>query len=128
MEIEIRTLKSVDGIPFGSGLLELEYALGHADKALENYTGELELLYGDCLYRLFEDRLVEATFPAARRFNVDGISVLSMYEWLQGCDDVVDMARFRISLAKGIACDNRNPVQRSVTVFEKGRWDQLVLG
>ena len=128
MQIEIRTLESVNGIPFGCHLADLEAVLGHADKALENYTGELELLYGDSFYRLFNGRFVEATFPDSYRFNVDGISVLSMYEWLQGCSDVVDMAKFRISLAHGIAFDNRNQVHSSVTVFEKGRWDQLVLG
>lgn len=128
MVIEICTLESINGIPFGSHLEDLEAVLGQPDKALENYTGELELLYGECFYRLFGDRLVEATFPGTYQFNVDGVSVLSMYEWLQGCADVVDMARFRISLAHGIAFDNRNQVHASVTVFEKGRWDQLVLG
>ena len=128
MEIEIHTLHSVNGIPFGSHLEDVEAVLGEPDKALENYTGELELLYGDCFYRLFANRLVEATFPDTYRFTVDGISVLSMYEWLLACEDVVDMAKFRISLAHGIAFDNRNRVHASVTVFEKGRWDQLVLG
>ena len=128
MGIEILTLESVNGMPFGACLADLEAALGIADKQLENYTGELELLYGDCIYRLFDDRLVEATFPDTYRFAIDGLSVLSIYEWLQGCLDTVDLAMFRISLSHGIAYDNRNPRTGSITVFEKGRWDQVVLG
>ena len=127
MAIEIQTLVQVNGLPFGASLQDVEDLLGHADQALENYTGELELLYGDAFYRFFADRFVEATFPDTDRFKVDGLQILSMYEWLQGCRDVVDLAKFRISLSHGIAYDNRMPGNGSVTVFEQGRWDRLVL-
>lgn len=107
--------------------MDFEAVMGIADKTLENYTGEVEMLYGDSFYRFFHDRLVEATFPDSHQFQVDGILILSVLDWLAGCGDVVDMARFRISLSHGIAYDYRIPGAGSVTVFEEGRWDALVL-
>ena len=119
---------SVDGVDFGASELEIREALGAPDKLAENYTGELELLFGTTIYRCYRDRLVECTLPDKGRFTINGVEVLSVFDWLAGCTDVVDKARFRISLDKGIAYDFRNPANGSVTVFERGRWDAVVLG
>ncbi|NKC00812.1 MAG: hypothetical protein GKR90_20270 [Pseudomonadales bacterium] len=127
MDVRIATLQQINDLPWGTSSSDLESVLGLADQILENYTGEVEMLYGDSFYRFFNDRLVEATFPDVYQFHVDGMPVLSMFEWLAGCKDVVDMAKFRISLAHGIAYDYRVSSQGSITVFEAGRWDALVL-
>ncbi len=124
--IRIDTLRTVDGLPFGASIADLEALRGEPDKARENYTGEWELLYRDSIYRFFHDRLVEATFPARHRFVIDSATVLSPYQWLAGRDDVRDVARFRIAPGVGIAFDNRDPANGSITVFEAGRWDGLL--
>lgn len=127
MDVRIATLEQINNLPWGISSEDLESLLGLADQVLENYTGEVEMLYEDSFYRFYQDRLVEATFPDEHQFHVDGVSVLSMFEWLSGCDDVVDMAKFRISLSQGIAYDYRIRGRGSVTVFEAGRWDALVV-
>lgn len=118
--------RSVDGVAFGWCEQELYEVLGPADKVQQNYTGEVEYLYADRIYRCLGDRLVECTVPDVGRFTVNGVAVLSVYEWLKGCGDFVDRAKFRISADTGIAYDRRDPDHGSITVFEKGRWDALL--
>ena len=118
----------VDGVVFGSSEEELSNLFGEPDKVAGNYTGEVEILFADTIYRCLNDRLVECTLPDRGRFSINGLDVLSVFDWLAGCDDIVDKARFRISLSQGIAYDFRNPKNGSITVFERGRWDSLVLG
>ena len=117
----------VDGVLFGCSKREILELLGEPDKVAENYTGEVEMLFGTTIYRCFEDRFVECTLPDRGRFSINGVEVLSVFDWLAGCADVVDKARFRISLDCGVAYDFRNRQSGSITVFEKGRWDWLVL-
>ena len=118
----------VNGLTFGATPSDLFALFGEPDQALYNYTGELEIRYGETFYRFFDERFVECTFPDIYRFIVNGVTVLKMFEWLRSLDTTVDKARFRISLDYGIAYDYRNPEHGSITVFERGRWDQLVLG
>ena len=125
--VEIVTYTTVNDFPFGADPVDLYDLQGPPDNSLDNYTGELELLYGDTIYRFFSGRFVECTVPDRYRFIMNGIDVLSMFDWLQGCPDVVDMARFRISLQFGLAYDFRNKQHGSITIFEQGRWDELVL-
>jgi hypothetical protein len=117
----------VDGLVFGCSEQDILERHGQPDKVAENYTGELEILFDTTIYRCFRDRFVECTFPDQGRFSIDGVDVLSVFDWLAGCTDVVDKARFRISLDHGVAHDFRDPKNGSITVFEKGRWDSLVL-
>lgn len=117
----------VDGVVFGAPEQEVRALLGEPEKAATNYTGETELLFGTAIFRFLQDRFVECTVPDRGRFSIDGVEVLSVFDWLAGRADVVDRARFRISLAHGIAYDFRDPENGSITVFEKGRWDALVL-
>jgi len=124
----IATFRAVNGLAFGAPSSTLTATHGPPDEALTNYTGELELRYDDSIYRFFADRFVEATFPDTHQFVVDGVSILTMLEWLAGADDCVDKARFRISPQRGIAYDYRFPDNGSVTVFEDGRWDTLLTG
>ena len=118
--------RSVNSLAFGFSENELCEVLGRPEKVQRNYTGEVEYLYGDEIYRCFEDQLVECTIPDAGRFTVNGVEVLSLFEWLAGCTDSVDRARFRISPSHGIAYDFRDPSKGSITVFAKGRWDALL--
>jgi len=117
----------VNGAVFGSSEKDLSNLFGEPDKVARNYTGEVEMLFADTIYRCLNDRLVECTLPDRGRYSINGVDVLSVFDWLAGCDDAVDKARFRISLAEGIAYDFRDPQNGSITVFEKGRWDSLVL-
>jgi hypothetical protein len=122
----IHSHHDVNGTVFGSCEREIVELLGPPDKVAENYTGETELLFGDTIYRCFRDRFVECTVPDRGRFLIDGVEVLSVFDWLTGCPDVVNKARFRITLAHGIAYDFRDRHKGSITVFEKGHWDPLV--
>jgi hypothetical protein len=126
--VSVACLSQVNGLPFGASVADLVTLMGAPDEALHNYTGEFEVRYGECFYRFFDDRFVEGTFPDRHRFVVDGVVVLSIFKWLSGLSDTVDKAKFRISLNRGIAYDYRNLEQGSITIFEAGRWDQLVLG
>ena len=117
----------VDGVVFGCSEQDVYDLLGQPDKVAENYTGEVEILFDNTIFRCFRGRFVECTVPDKGRFTIDGVEVLSVFDWLAGCADVVDRARFRISLEHGVAYDFRDPQQGSITVFEKGRWDSLVL-
>ena len=126
--VEIATLASINGFPFGAPASDLVELAGPPDEALTNYTGEFETLYGDCFYRFYADRFVEFTAPDTYRFRVDDIDVLSIFDWLGAQPDRVDRARFRISRAHGIAYDYRDPEHGSITVFEAGRWDTLLEG
>jgi hypothetical protein len=122
----IRTLEAVNGIAFGARTGELLSRFGEPDHAMENYTGELELFFDNTVYRTFNDRFVEATIPDDRSCVIDGVSVLSVFDWLADLSGTVDLARFRISTTKGIAYDYRFPDSGSITVFEEGRWDVLL--
>ena len=126
--LHITSHRSVNTVAFGFDESELFEALGYPCKVQRNYTGEIEYLYDDEIYRCFEDQLVECTFPDKGRFAVDGVRILSMFDWLAACDDSTDRAKFRISPAHGIAYDYRDPSNGSVTVFAKGRWDALLFG
>ena len=126
--VHIITHTAVNDLPFGAGPTDLISLLGQPDNALENYTGEMEALYGDVIYRFFEQSFVECTFPDTYQFVIDGVSVLSVFDWLSGQDDVVDKARFRISLQHGIAFDFRFKDRGSITVFEAGRWNAVLGG
>ena len=125
--IRVITHTAVNDLLFGASPTDLISLLGQPDNALENYTGEMEALYGDVIYRFFDQRFVECTFGDTYQFVINGISVLSVFEWLSGQSDVVDKARFRVSLAQGIAFDFRFENRGSITVFERGRW-HAVLG
>ena len=120
--------QSLNGIQFGSTEDDLFEVLGPPDKAQKNYTGEAEYLYANEIYRCMSGRLVECTIPDTGRFTVDGMEILSIFEWLAACGDTVDRAKFRISTAYGIAYDWRDPDNGSITIFTKGRWDALISG
>lgn len=124
--LTIETHVSVNGIPFGTSQGDLYPLLGEPDQVQQNYTGELEMAYGNTIYRCLGGRLVECTFPDRGRIAVNGIEILSVFDWLASLDGVLDIARFRVCPSYGIAYDYRNPQQGSITVFERGRWDALL--
>ncbi|RZO72059.1 MAG: hypothetical protein EVA67_03240 [OM182 bacterium] len=117
---------SINGFSFGQSPDELIKVLGSADKSRELYSGEVELLYGDKIFRFLNFRFVECTIPDPGPVKLNGMSVLNIYEWLGSCADVIDRARFRISLSQGLAYDRRDPSAGSITVFEEFHWDGLI--
>lgn len=124
---ELRSHRSINDITFGCAQAELLATLGEPDAELLTSVGEIEFHYHTTIYRCFLGRFVECTFPDAGRTRVNGVTLLDVFEWLGSCADVVDRAGFRISLAHGIAYDHRDPSHGSITVFERHRWDELVL-
>lgn len=131
--VDLQSNRSVNGIPFGCGERELRARLGamYGEPHEERYNAadELELVVGPGIFRVFADRFVECTFPdpypAGGHVRVDGVDVLSIFDWIAACPDAMDKARFRISLAHGIAYDHRDPRHGSITLYEAGRWDEL---
>ncbi len=126
VSLAIKALVSINGIPFGTQLGDLYPLLGEPDQVQQNYTGEVEMAYGNTIYRCLGGRLVECTFPDRGRISVNGVEILSAFHWLGSLKDVLDIARFRVSPEYGIAYDYRDPQQGSITVFERGRWDTLL--
>lgn len=120
------TLQSVNGCCFRCTQYELLNVLGPPEAVRENYNGEVEFHFGDTIYRCFHHYFVECTFPDRGVTNVNGVDVLSVYNWLGGLDDCVDRAMFRISPAIGMAYDRRDPEHGSITVFAEGHWDTLI--
>ena len=108
--VEIVCNRSVAGVEFGASQSQLKAnLLDAADTPATfrvNFDGELEWHLDGAIYRLRDDQFVEATFPdhGEQRYapRIDGIAVLSVFDWLAGQPDVVNMARFRISQARGI--------------------------
>jgi len=100
--------------------------LGEPEKIRKVYSGELELLYQNAIFRFIDARLVECTLPDPGPVIINEIPVINLFEWLSGLDDVVDRARFRVSLNSGIAYDYRDPTAGSITLFQPGHWDGLI--
>ena len=100
--------------------------LGEPEKNRKVYSGELELLYQNTIFRFIDTRLVECTLPDPGPVIIGEIPVINLFEWLSGLDDVVDRARFRVSLSTGIAYDYRDPTAGSITLFQSGYWDGLI--
>ena len=100
--------------------------LGEPEKNRKVYTGELELLYQNTIFRFIGARLVECTLPDPGTVIINEIPVINLFEWLSGLDDIVDRARFRVSLNTGIAYDYRDPTAGSITLFQPGHWDGLL--
>ena len=117
---------SVNGLVFGCSCQTLWERLGEPTRALENYNGELELLYDDYFFRCLNDRFVECTFPGTYQFYIRDVRILSVLDWLRGQPDHVEKARFHISPGASMAFDLTNPTAGSVTLFEPGRWDFLL--
>ncbi|MEM9622599.1 MAG: hypothetical protein AAF993_13175 [Pseudomonadota bacterium] len=135
--IQISSLQRANGFDFGTPPETIINQLGLPDETLENYTGELELRYGECFYRFAGQQMVECTFPDAYQFVVNNVEILSMFRWLGSQPDHVDIAHFRISPGLGIAYDHRlipappdssdaAQAADSVTVFTAGYWDALL--
>ncbi len=125
--LDIVSHLGVNDARFGDSMDRLVHGLGPADAVQQNYTGEVELSYGDSIYRFMHARLVEVTVPDRERVRINGVDVLSVYAWLGERTDVVDYAKFRVSAAMGLAYDHRFPEHGSITVFERGRWDHLLI-
>lgn len=131
-------------IAFSSDVDAHEKASHHAEQGDDNLerrvsaNGEVELLSNGAIFRLQRNCFVEATFPdhkedpsypgVPRRYraHIDGVAVLSVFDWLSEQPDTVDIARFRVNERLGIAYDYRFPNRGSYTVFAPGHWAGLI--
>ena len=100
--------------------------LGEPEKTRKVYSGELELLYQTTIFRFIDARLVECTLPDPGPVIINEIPVINLFEWLSGLDDVVDRARFRVSLNTGIPSAYRGPTAGCLPLFQPGHWDGLI--
>ncbi|MEZ7819080.1 MAG: hypothetical protein ACI8RT_001477 [Candidatus Azotimanducaceae bacterium] len=104
-------------------VIEIIQRLGEPEKTREVYGGELELLYQNTIFRFIDTRFVECTLPDPGPVIIDQIPVLNLFEWLSGLYDIVDRARFRVSVNTRIAYDYTDPSSGSVILFQPGHWD-----
>jgi hypothetical protein len=124
----IRPHSSVADLPFGAKREALHRAGSPVREGL-NRLGELELDYGDMVYRFEDNRFVEATFPLPimleiGEHRVDGHSLVA---WLRQHDPFYREAHgFAIAPSFGIAVDldDADP-QQWTTAFAAGRWDKM---
>lgn len=123
--MNIQSLKSVDGVPFGTS----PSALTSQRKPLResiNRSGELEVDFGDIVYRFAEEKLVEATFalPESLVINDEIVSGASLISFLSQKDPAfAERHGFAIAPNLGIAVDLDDENKHWTSVFVKGRWD-----
>jgi hypothetical protein len=123
---KIQTHQGIENLTFGMTIVDVIDHLGEADQIREITGGELELLYQDTIFRFHNSIFVEGTLPDRGPVIIDQIPVINIFQWLSGLDDVIDRARFLVSLEKGIAYDYRHANSGSITVFQQGHWDGLI--
>ena len=58
--------------------------LGEPEKNRKVYSGELELLYQNTIFRFIDTRLVECTLPDPGPVIIGEIPVINLFEWLSG--------------------------------------------
>lgn len=127
---KIQTHQGIENLTFGMTIVDVIDHLGEADQSREITGGELELLYQDTIFRFHNSIFVEGTLPDRGPVIIDQIPVINIFQWLSGLDDVIDRARFLVSLEKGhclrlSACQFR--VYYCIPARSLG-WPNLVIG
>lgn len=124
--ISIEPYEHVRGIRFGEPSSAVLAQLGEPQHHRTNRSGEDELCYSDTIWRFRDDRLVECTLTMTSPVLVRDQEVASFREWLPTADrEVVTTCGFLVSRAFGIATDLDDELHEYVSVFERGRWDDL---
>jgi hypothetical protein len=125
----IRPHNSVADLPFGATRETLR-RVGTPPREHLNRLGELELDYGDMVFRFEHNRFVEATFPLPvmleiGEHRVDGRSLVA---WLRQHDPCYrEVHGFAVAPSFGIAVDlDDDDPQQWTTAFAAGRWDKLL--
>ena len=117
----------IDGTRFGESSSAVLARLGEPARRRTNRDGEDELWYSDAIWRFHNDRLVECTLTMREPIRVADHEVSSFLSWLPSADaDAVSAHGFLVSNAFGIAVDLDNEHSEFVSIFERGRWDNIL--
>jgi hypothetical protein len=87
----------------------LIHQVGDAAHVMQIFGRELELAYGDTVIRLINNHFVECTFPDLGLMEINELTVITVFQWLNGFEDTLDRAGFRVCPTQSIAYDYRNP-------------------
>tara|TARA_A100001015_G_scaffold299927_1_gene384644 strand:+ start:1144 stop:1521 length:378 start_codon:yes stop_codon:yes gene_type:complete len=122
----ILPLIGIDKVRFGQSPREVSDLFGTPDHMRDMPSGEFEMLYGEQIYRFLNFRLVECAWPDDGPVQIDGQTVLNLFNWLSTQSDCKDRARFRICNPLGIAFDYRESDQGHIVIYEAQHWDGLI--
>jgi hypothetical protein len=124
----IRPHKSVGELAFGARPAALHNA-GNRVRERLNRRGELELDFGQIVYRFEHDRFVEATFPLPTMLVIDDQQVEggSLITFLRQHDpDFREVHGFAVAPSFGLAVDlDEDDPNHWTTAFAAGRWDDI---
>ena len=122
----IRSLHSVDGIPFGASREALS-ALGQPQRESVSRLGEQEVHFERIIYRFAEGAFVEASFPVAPGIDLDGqfVEGATLISYLQRHDSGFREAHgFAIAPTLGLAVDLDDSAPWG-TAFAAGHWEAV---
>lgn len=119
--------QSFGGIRLGSDEAAVIQLIDEPHRRSVNRLGELELEYKHTVVRLVNGRVVEITSRPAS-VTLDGVAVarFDLAEHLCAKDpQSKNLHGFVVSLQFGVAIDNDAENDGWISVFSKGRWDDL---
>ena len=122
----IRSLQSVEGIPFGADRSALA-RLGAPLREGQNEQGEVEVTFATIIYRFATGKLVEVSFQLPAEIEVNGQRVAggSLIAFLKEQDSGFrERYGFAIAPALGLAVDVEHDDHWTST-FVAGRWDDI---
>jgi hypothetical protein len=124
--LTIRSLKSVNDIPFGADRSALS-GLGSPLRDTRNQRGEAELAFAEGIYRFAAGKLVEVSFrlPSIIEVNEHRVAGGSLVEFLKQHDPKFrEVYGFAVAPTLGLAVDVEHD-DHWTTAFVAGRWDHL---
>lgn len=122
----IRSLQSVDGIPFGADRLALS-KLGTPLRERRNREGEDEVTFPTAIYRFAAGKLVEVSFRLPDLIDLNGEAVAgdALISYLRRHDsDFRECHGFAVAPTLGLAVDLDHG-DHWTSAFGLGRWDKI---
>jgi hypothetical protein len=122
---------AINGLMFSAPPAAIIEAEGEPDDVRMNHSGETEYVYRQdnahtVIFRCFQNRFVECTYPDFGSIIIDELPVVSARPWIAVQTGVLHVAKFWISPRHCIAYDHRDPANGSITVFRAGHWDHVI--